>query len=134
MRNSKKENYSKIRTLGNLFFNVIFSLLVYKKITDLGSGLNLFSVEKFHNKEVFQMPNDLTFNYHLILYLCSTNMSYYFFPISWREKDQISNMKAFSQINKLLKIIFYFIFMRKNFFKNRIINNIDYKLIFTNIK
>ena len=119
MKNSTLINYSKLRILGNLLFNFIFGLLVSKKLEDLGSGLNIFSAKFFQNETIMKMPNDLTFNYHLILYISSKKISYNFFPISWKEEDQISNMRAIKQIFQLLKIILNFIFFKKNFFMNK---------------
>ena len=129
MKGSKLINYSKIRTAGNILFNFIFSLLVGKKISDLGSGLNVFSVNKFLDNKVFNMPNDLTFNYYLILYLTYNNFKYKFFPISWIEKDQLSNVRAFSQIVKMIKIIYKFSLLRNNFFKSKKLQELGYKVI-----
>lgn len=129
MKGSKLVNYSKTRTIGNIFFNFVFSFLVMKKITDLGSGLNIFLVKKFHDKKIFNIPNDLTFNYYLILYLTNNNFKYNFFPITWIEKDQLSNMKAFSQIIKMIKIIFKFFFLRNNFFKAKALKKYEYKIL-----
>jgi len=129
MKGSNLVNYNKIRIIGNIFFNFIFSLLVFKKITDLGSGLNVFSVNKFYNNKVFNMPNDLTFNYHLILYIAYSKFKFKFFPISWIEKDQLSNMRAISQILKMFKIIFKFLLLRNNFFISKKIEKLGYKIL-----
>ena len=42
MRGSKTGGYSALRTVGNYGFNWLFSLVARRKITDLGSGLNLY--------------------------------------------------------------------------------------------
>ena len=130
MEGSKLINYNKVRKLGNLLFNLIFSLLVKKKITDLGSGLNVFSVNKFLNSTVFNMPNDLTFNYHLILYITYNDFNYKFFPITWIEKDQLSNMRALSQIKKMIKIIYKFFLSKNKFFKTRELQELGYKILY----
>jgi len=126
MRGSNLKNYNKLRIVGNIFFNIIFSLISFNKISDLGSGLNLFDVKSFNYKFLKNMPNDLTFNYVLILYISKYNIPHKFFPISWKEEDQISNMRALSQIKKMIFIIFKFIFLQNKIFNDKDIND-EYK-------
>ena len=45
-------NYSKLRVFGNICFNMVFSLLLRKKIYDIGAGLNIYS-RKFLKNRVF---------------------------------------------------------------------------------
>ena len=45
MKGSKIGGYSALRVVGNHGFNWLFSVVARKKITDLGSGLNLYAVE-----------------------------------------------------------------------------------------
>lgn len=126
MKGSKLKNYNKLRILGNIFFNFIFSLISKNKICDLGSGLNIFDVKSFNYHFLKNMPNDLTFNYVLILYISKYNIPHKFFPISWKEEDQISNMRALSQIKKMIFIILKFIFLQKKIFSDKN-NNDEYK-------
>lgn len=103
-------NYSRLRTAGNIFFNVISSLITGRKIEDLGgSGLNTFHVKSLSKLNYHLYSNDLTFHVHLLLDAISKRQSIKFIPISWREEDQISNAKVFRQGLKLLKILMKFL-------------------------
>lgn len=109
-RKSKLVGYSKFRIFGNWVFNTIFSLSAGKLITDLGSGLNIYKVGTISDDKINLFSNDLTFNCYMILYSMSQKHDIKFFPITWREDDQISNVKLFSQAKKTFKIaISYFI-------------------------
>ena len=44
MKGSRIQGYSALRTFGNYGFNALFSVVARRKITDLGSGLNLYAV------------------------------------------------------------------------------------------
>ena len=70
MRKSVLNNYSFIRIAGNIFFNFIFSLITFKKLSDLGSGLNLIRLDNLDIDQIKSFPDNLTFNYYLILYIC----------------------------------------------------------------
>ena len=70
MRRSTLNNYSFIRIAGNIFFNLVFSLITLKKLSDLGSGLNLIRLDNLDIKQIESFPDNLTFNYYLILYIC----------------------------------------------------------------
>ncbi len=126
MKGSKLKNYNKLRIVGNIFFNIIFSLISNNKILDLGSGLNIFDVKSFNYNYLRNMPNDLTFNYVLILYIAKFKIPHKFFPISWKEEDQISNMRALSQIKKMIFIILKFIFLQNKIFNDKDKND-EYK-------
>ena len=43
MKGSRIKGYSALRVVGNYGFNALFSLVAGKRITDLGSGLNLYA-------------------------------------------------------------------------------------------
>lgn len=115
MRGSKLEGYSPLRTFGNRFFNTAFSLLSGRRLWDLGSGLNIYRVSSLKNHSYRRHPNDLTFNYHMILHSVSRGDSLLFFPILWREADQVSNVKLFRQSRTLINILLEFAFFRRRF-------------------
>lgn len=93
MKGSKLEGYSLIRTLANHTFNWIFSAISGKRLYDLGSGLNLFRVAAFEDNFHMRFADNLTFNYYLILAVAARNHPLKFFPLTWREDDQVSNAR-----------------------------------------
>lgn len=104
---SKLKGYSIIRILGNIFYNALSTVLSTQTIYDLGgSGLNLFPVRLLKAHPFFKYANDLTFHVYLLLNAIKMGQAVNFRPISWREDDQISNVKLMAQSMKLLKILF----------------------------
>ncbi|MBM3184428.1 MAG: glycosyltransferase family 2 protein [Chlamydiae bacterium] len=106
-------NYSRFRTFGNHVFDFLFSLVCGQKLYDLGAGLNLYNTRFLKNRFYLSFPNALTFNYYLILYAVFTKAKIHFFPIVWKEEDQISNVKLFKQGKKLAGLFFHFLFSPK---------------------
>ncbi|MBL4262782.1 glycosyltransferase family 2 protein [Vibrio fluvialis] len=126
---SRLRGYSKLRIVGNWVFNSIFSICSGKLITDLGSGLNIYKVTSIENDRIVRFSNDLTFNCYMILFSVSQHHKIKFFDITWKEEDQISNVKLFSQAKKTLKIALSFLFNRENSLvcKN---NTIDFSSVY----
>ena len=104
MKGSRIKGYSMLRVVGNYGFNWLFSLVAGKAITDLGSGLNLYAVEPLKTEYYKKFPDTLYFNDCMILALCHLKQKVLFFPISWREEDQVSNNKLTSFGISLLKL------------------------------
>lgn len=104
MKGSRIKGYSALRVVGNYGFNALFSLVAGKRITDLGSGLNLYAVEPLKTEYYKKFPDTLYFNDCMILALCQLKQRVLFFPISWREEDQVSNNKLTSFGISLLKL------------------------------
>ena len=104
MKGSRIQGYSKIRIWGNYGFNALFTLVARHKITDLGSGLNLYAVAPLQNEFYKKFPDTLYFNDCMILAQCQLKQKVLFFPISWREEDQISNNKLTSFGISLLQL------------------------------
>jgi dolichol-phosphate mannosyltransferase len=115
MRDSKLAGYSKLRTFGNHVFNLIYSLAARRRIYDLGSGLNLYAVSALKDRSFKLHANDLTFNYHMILHSIAAGWRIRFFPITWREDDQISNVKLVRQALRVLKIAADYSFRRRHY-------------------
>ena len=115
MNGSRLKGYSWVRTLGNQFYNKLFSLAVLRNIHDLGSGLNLYRLATFRDFYYKPFPDDLTFNYVMLLASYHEGQSIRFFPISWREEDQLSNVKLFRQAFKVLGLLISFFFRRGYF-------------------
>ena len=105
MPSATLQGYSALRTVSNHAFNVIFSAIARKRLYDLGSGLNLFRTAMFDDGFHLKYADNLTFNYFLIFGLTDRGLRYRFFPIHWREDDQVSNAKLFSQGVAMLKLL-----------------------------
>lgn len=102
MAGSHIQGYSLFRRIGNHVFNAIFSVALRRRVTDLGSGLNLFARCVFAGGAVNHFPDDLFFNPYLLVGMAERGLRLHFFPISWREDDQVSNVKMASQAMKTL--------------------------------
>ncbi len=105
MRGSKLEGYSLFRTFGNMVYDFLFAAVVGKRIYDLGSGLNMYSVGMLKDKFYEKFPDNLMFNYAMILASQYYGHDIKFYPISWRETDQVSNVKMASQAVTVLKML-----------------------------
>lgn len=112
-RKSRLNGYSKLRIAGNWVFNTIFSICAGKLITDLGSGLNIYKVSSISDSRINKFSNDLTFNCYMILFSISQRHKIKFFDITWKEEDQVSNVRLLSQAKKTLKIALGFLFDRE---------------------
>jgi glycosyltransferase involved in cell wall biosynthesis len=102
MTGSRIEGYAIVRRLGNRVFNLIFSLALRRRVTDLGSGLNVFGQAVFAREVTMHLPDDLYFNPYLLTAMVERGLRIRFFPISWREDDQVSNVHMASQALKTL--------------------------------
>ena len=107
--------YSNFRIFGNRVFNFIFSVGTRKSVKDLGSGLNIFGERVFKDPKVMKYADDLRFNIYLLLGLFNNKFKIEYFPISWRENDQISNVKMASQAMKTLNLLVQSITSKKEF-------------------
>lgn len=117
MSGSNLDGYSAFRTLGNEVFNLLFSAASGKRLYDLGSGLNLYRVSQLATAKCHGFANNLTFNYFMILASVHWGWKIRFFPITWREDDQISNVKLARQSIQVLGILLRYVFKRKGFFE-----------------
>ena len=126
MKNSVLKGYSKFRIFGNIIYNNIFSFILNKKVYDLGSGLNMYDVNMLKNKYYKKFPDNLVFNYCMILATDFYNQNVKFFPISWREEDQVSNVKMLSQSTQVLSLLLKYRLNKRKFMKeDHRINKID---------
>lgn len=114
-RGAQLQGYSWFRKYGNIVFNTLFSVAAGTVLTDLGSGLNCYRVSKLADRFFMHFPDDLTFNYFLILGQSIRGWKLRFFPISWREEDQISNLRIVRQTKQLLKLLALFSVRREAF-------------------
>lgn len=110
MRGSRLEGYSKFRTFGNVVYNFIFAFVTRQRIFDLGSGLNMYKTSMLEDSFFEKFPDNLMFNYMMILASHYYKHDIIFYPVSWREDDQVSNVKMMNQAITVLKMAFsYFV-------------------------
>jgi hypothetical protein len=81
----------------------------------MGSGLNLLARPAFSDPAILRLPDDLHFNPYLLLDLYDRGRRVAFFPISWREEDQVSNVKMASQAMKTLGAAARYALARRDF-------------------
>lgn len=117
MAGSRLQGYSVVRTLGNRVYNALFSIVAGRRIYDLGSGLNLYRLDALRDFYYKGYPDDLTFNYVMLLGSYHARQRVSFFPISWREEDQVSNVRLFRQAFKVLGLLGGFLFRRGAFLR-----------------
>lgn len=115
MKESQLKGYSKFRTLGNKVYNILFSIGCGYRVYDLGAGLNMYKVDILKDHYYLKFKDNLMFDY------CMTMASSYykhkvkFFPIIWREDDQVSNVKMVSQALTTLGLLGGYLVNRKKF-------------------
>ena len=112
MKGARLEGYSGLRTFVNRCLNLWFSVCCGKRIYDLGSGLNLYRVEPLRSGYYFRFPDRLYFNGVMVLAEAVQRQRMHFFPISWREEDQVSNAKLLPLGWRLLCMSFGTLFGR----------------------
>jgi glycosyltransferase involved in cell wall biosynthesis len=136
MKNSKLVGYSNFRIFGNFVFNTFVSILFRRKITDMGSGLNFYKTSYLKNKFYLSLPNDLTFPNNMCFYGIMSKSKFCFFPLLWREDDQISNAKLFRQSRLIFFAALKFLFAFNTILKqqNNEYSQINYQsdIIFNN--
>ena len=106
MRGSRLSGYSAFRTFGNLVYDFLFAAVIGQRVYDLGSGLNMYRVKDLESRYYEMFPDNLMFNYCMVLALDYYAIDARFFPISWREDDQVSNVKMVSQACRVLKMLY----------------------------
>jgi glycosyltransferase involved in cell wall biosynthesis len=114
-RSSRLQGYSRFRIFGNKVFNLFFTAVAGKQVLDLGSGLNLVNRTIFTDPGVTSHADDLRFNVYLLLHMIDRDREILFFPISWREDDQISNVRMMSQARRTLAIAAEYALKRQRF-------------------
>lgn len=136
MKGSTLEGYSLFRTFGNKVYDCLFSVVCGYPIYDLGSGLNVYKTSILENNFYFKYKDNLVFNYCMIL-----GSSYYkhrtcFFPITWRETDQVSNVRMVSQAITVLKLLASYFFNKHKFvhkeLRDFIVKNYSAVLVYKN--
>jgi len=120
MKGSRLEGYSRFRTFGNRVYNLLFSIVVGRRVYDLGSGLNLYSTAMLKSNFYHKFCDNLQFNYCMVLALQYYKSSARFFPIRWSEDDQVSNVKLTRQAANVLGLLFSYAFGRRRFMQKEL--------------
>ncbi len=115
MKGSKLQGYSKFRTFGNRVYDMLFTIGTGKKVYDLGSGLNMYRTEIFKDPFYVKYKDNLMFNYCMVLGSAYYKHKVRFFPILWREDDQVSNVKMVNQAITVLKLLGKYVLNKKKF-------------------
>ena len=108
-KESKLVGYSKFRTFGNIVMNQAISIVTGHKITDMGAGLNAYSARFLSDDTWMKFPEDLTFNVYMLYWMLYRRAPYEFFPLTWKEEDQVSNAKLFKQTKHIVELTASFI-------------------------
>ena len=95
MKSSKIINYSKKRHWMNLFLNSALSVITGKKIWELGSGLNVYKLNSISNDDIMMLSNHIAFDLELLIFCIKKDVSFQFFPISWKSEDEVSTINEF---------------------------------------
>ena len=106
MLQSRLEGYSLFRTVGNIVYNFLYAFGMGTRVFDLGSGLNIYDVNMLKDRFYLKFPDNLMFNCTMLLAASYYHLNMRFYPVSWKETDQVSNVKMASQSVKTLKLLF----------------------------
>ena len=109
MKGSKLQGYSRFRTFGNRVYDLLFSLGAGHMVYDLGSGLNMYRVKTLESRYYLRFKDNLMFNCYMLLASYYLKQKLCFFPIVWREDDQVSNVKMFNQALRTLGMLWAYI-------------------------
>jgi glycosyltransferase involved in cell wall biosynthesis len=115
MKGSRLEGYSRFRTFGNYVYDFLFSIGTGQRVCDLGSGLNMYRVDILKSRYWEKYKDNLMFNYCMVLGSSFYKHRVKYFPILWREDDQVSNVKMMNQAVVVLKLLGSYVLNRKRF-------------------
>lgn len=138
MKGSKLQGYSRFRTFGNRVYDILFSIGTGRRIYDLGSGLNMYKTEILKDGFYLKYKDNLMFNYCMILGSAYYKHTVRFFPILWREDDQVSNVKMVNQAVVVLKMLAGYMLHKKKFItsehRDKVVEEYTAEVVFTNKK
>ena len=135
MHGSKLQGYSKFRTFGNYVYDFLFSVGTGHFVYDLGSGLNMYKTDVLRTRFWEKYKDNLMFNYCMVLGSAFYKHKVCYFPILWREDDQVSNVKMMNQAIVVLKLLGSYIVNKKSFVegdhRDKIIEKYSAEAVFT---
>lgn len=136
MKGSSLQGYSKFRTFGNRVYDMLFSIVCRHKIYDLGSGLNMYKTDILKDQFYLKYKDNLMFNYCMIMGSAYYKHKVYFFPIIWREDDQVSNVKMVNQAVTVLKMLGSYMIHKKKFLaaehRDKVVNAYTAQVVYKN--
>jgi glycosyltransferase involved in cell wall biosynthesis len=136
MKGSQLQGYSKFRTFGNQVYDLFFSIGCGYKVYDLGSGLNMYKVDILKDRFYLKYKDNLIFNYCMVMGSAYYRHNVKFFPIIWREDDQVSNVKMVNQAVTVLKLLCSFVIDKKKFInaehRDTIVNEYTAQVVYKN--
>ncbi len=136
MKGSRLDGYSHFRTFGNKVYNILFSIGCGYRVYDLGAGLNMYKVSILKDYYYLKFKDNLMFDYCMIMASAYYKHKVKFFPITWREEDQVSNVKIINQAITTLLLLCEYIFNKKIFFqkdqRDKNINEYTFKIVCSN--
>lgn len=112
-KESRLFGYDTKRILGNKLLNAFYSIGTMRRLSDLGSGLNLFRLNDLDENLFLRFGNSLSFNYELILDFVRRNRSFVYVPITWREVDQVSNARNWRVFSSAVVILIRWLFHKE---------------------
>ena len=116
LKGTKNQNYGFLQYIGNLFYNICFSILLRERLSDLGSSTNFYKLNKQHEEFILRCADGLTFNYYLLIHQISNGLSYKYFSSPLKVTDQKSSLNRTKHLNEMIKILIS-LTNRKNFLK-----------------
>jgi glycosyltransferase involved in cell wall biosynthesis len=119
LKGSSLVGYSSLRIFLNHCCNLACSLVSFKRVHDIGSGLNMYSRDFLSKRFYMDFPNNLNFNVYMMFYGFWVNAPYKYFNIVWREDDQVSNARLVKQGIEILKVLFRYLLVPKSLFVSK---------------
>ena len=130
---SQLTGYSSFRIFGNKVFKCIYSILIKKKIYDIGAGLAVYKMDDIKKTKFEYFVNDMSFDSFMILIFDYYNLKFDFFNVSWKEEDQVSNTNLFKTAFKILKNLISYKVNKEKFIKkfySKEIENYQFEVIY----
>jgi hypothetical protein len=116
-RDSKLDNYSLIRNLGNKLFNLIVKIFTGKKILDHGSGIFLISTKLLKKTNYNDLSNSSDFNPQMNISVFNITNKIGYSPVVWSEGTVKSHLNIYIYAIKLFISLLTFYLNTKIFNK-----------------
>ena len=109
IKGSQIMGYSKVRILGNYFFNFMTFILTKVKLSDSGCGIVAIKTRLLKKVNFISLSDNFYFNPQLNIYLGrATGIRRMDIPLEWKDAEIPSNLKILTYIHGLLKFLLTF--------------------------